>query len=331
MAEPGTVAGVVSAIWGFLKGLGGSFDWRAAAKQGARKAMDYASTVGTKVKTAGTWLGNAGTAAYDYVADNWRDWAGTAGNIFLGTRGNDGTRSGGLLGVLNSTGNLLGLSGMSQNNPQQLTQAQGGGLFGQIDNYYGNMVKQAERVRKLYEIKNEISRMADPVGYSKKQGRANLAYMDASYPGTNIYERLGTAPLSPGVASAGISSAAARYGAETSAAPAHRMAGVAERKVDKELQKLSGETAKLWQEIKAQAIANSQGIENLKYKKTVALINSAPSGFWQGLHAAVKGSSLKEFDEMIQKLFKAENNEAIVDAEEEIRDYMSRVYTNYGN
>lgn len=167
----------------------------------------------------------------------------------------------GLTGAANAVGGLL--------NPTQQQQGQGNvsspnGISGQFNDIYDKATKAAENTRKALELKDEISRMADPVGYAAKQGRADRAFHEAKYPGVNAWERVGAPGIQGTLGAASVSGSASTRFAGISTQPAHREQERRDRMERQNLALLDAQTQKMYKEMSL--LMNQSTTERFKSK-----------------------------------------------------------------
>lgn len=158
---------------------------------------------------------------------------------------------------------------------------------------YNDSVKAAENVRKGLEIKNEISRMSNPVRFAKTQGSAERAYDEARFPGTNPWERIGSPGIQGAMGSAAISGSAAERSARVSTSPAHREQSRRDAAFKKNLKLLDAQT----QDLVKSAALKAEQIGSEKWRAINAemreFVASLPSNWTQFI--SYVGPQIREY------------------------------------
>lgn len=131
-------------------------------------------------------------------------------------------------------------------------------IFEKINEVGSGIGGTADNLSKLMQLWALGRREFDTADWADDQGKAMQAYMNALYPGTNVFERLANGPGYMSSGAGAITGAMGNIGAAgIQAAPGHKQANMKKELLQKMKSKLSAEAARAWELLEQAKIETS--------------------------------------------------------------------------
>lgn len=180
-----------------------------------------------------------------------------------------GSLAGSIGGIADSLGGLAGYP-MQGPNGQQVS-----GAPGQPDRDTDVMMKTYQRAK----YGNEIFRLIAPIQYAQRQGRADRAYRQAAFPGTQSFDWLGTQGISGGMSAADITSAGNVASSGISTGPQWKEQERRDKMLDEQMKKLNQENQLLAVEVIKRGHESNTELERSKAAAAIFAVQGDPNNW----------------------------------------------------